>query len=212
MNSHQTELKIAQALLDLGAIFLSPSKPFTWASGILSPIYCDNRISLSHPPTRSLIADSFVSLIQERYPDTELIAAVATAGIAHAALVADRMNLPLVYVRAQAKSHGRENLIEGRFLTGQKTILIEDLISTAGSSIQAAQALREAGLELQSLISIFNYGLSSASQNLSAAQLSAMSLSNYDTLLELALRQGLIGDSDLSKLQDWRRSPPDWRP
>ena len=199
---------IANKLLDVKAIFLkpNPNEFFTWASGIRSPIYCDNRVVLSHPDVRHLIIDFFVKLIKEEFPQTELIAGVATAGIAHAALIAERLNLPMVYIRAGAKDHGRSNQIEGSLVTGQKTVIIEDLISTGGSSIKAAKAAKEAGAELLGLLAIFTYELPVAIRNFAEAGIRYHSLSNYDALLEAALARKTLNQEQVTLLRSWREN------
>lgn len=204
MMTTSTEKTIAQALLDTEAIFLEPSNPFTWASGIKSPIYCDNRITLSYPETRTLIKNSFVELIQKNYPEVEAIAGVATAGIPQAAIIADSMKLPLVYVRSSAKDHGRTNLIEGRLEAGAKVVLIEDLISTGGSSIKAAKSLQEAGAKVLGLAAIFSYKLKKAQEAFDIAKIPYTTLSNYDALLELVKESGKYSEPELELLQSWR--------
>lgn len=202
--------EIAAALLEIEAVFLRPENPFTWTSGIKSPIYCDNRITLSHPKVRNLIEDSFVQVIKENYSDTEVIAGVATAGIAHAAIVAEKLALPMIYVRSSSKGHGRENQIEGKLNPGQKVILIEDLISTAGSSLAAADVIKEAGANLNAMLAIFTYGLAKADKNISASGVEALALSNYDALIEVALEKNIIKESDLETLKEWRKDPGAW--
>lgn len=205
-----TETRIAQHLLDIQAISLQPHQPFTWASGLKSPIYCDNRITLSYPEVRSAITEAFVELLQRIHPDVELIAGVATAGIPQAALIAERMRLPMIYVRAQAKEHGKGNQIEGRAHAGQKVVLIEDLISTGGSSLVAVDALREAGLNVLSVSAIFSYQLSSAQERFAAHACVVHALSNYDALLALALALGQIQAADLAVLSTWKKDPKAW--
>lgn len=198
--------EIAKSLLDIGAVFLRPDDMFTWASGIKSPIYCDNRITLSHPQVRTLIKNSFVQLIQAQYPQAEYIAGVATAGIPHAALIADAMGLPMVYVRSSAKEHGRSNQIEGNIQPGTKTIVIEDLISTGGSSLAAVQALQEAGVEVLGLVAIFTYGLQKAEDNFKKAQVQFQALSNYNTLIKVALANSQINNEQVRILEEWQKS------
>lgn len=205
---------IAKSLLEIKAVFLRPNDMFTWASGIKSPIYCDNRVTLSFPPIRRLIRDSFVQLIKEKFPDVEYIAGVATAGIPHAALIADVMDLPMVYVRSSSKDHGRENLIEGDLIPGSKVVVIEDLISTGSSSIAAIQNLLNAfpenssaePIEVLGLVAIFDYKLDKSVKNFSNLALPYYSLSNYDELVDVALDQGYIKEADVEFLKQWRKS------
>jgi orotate phosphoribosyltransferase len=199
--------QIAAYLLNIGAVALRPQEPFTWTSGIKSPIYCDNRLTLSFPEVRSYIAEAFAELIRREYPDTEVIAGTATAGIPHAAWVADKMNLPMAYIRDKAKGHGKQNQIEGIIAPGQKTIIIEDLISTGGSSIKAAQAVKEAGGEPLAVVAIFSYELDRATEAFAASGVPLYSLSNYSTLINVALSQGKIAESDVELLKSWRQNP-----
>ncbi len=201
---------IAKSLLETKAVTLSTREPYTWASGLRSPIYCDNRITLSSTEARSLITDEFANLIRNKYPETELIAGVATAGIAQAALVADRLKLPLVYVRPEPKDHGRKNQIEGSLKAGQKVVVIEDLISTGGSSIKAAQALQEAGANVLALAAVFSYGLPKAEANFSAANIAYHALSHYGVLIEEAASSGYITADEQKTLQEWRKDPQLW--
>ncbi len=201
---------IAKSLLETQAVTLNPTEPYTWASGLRAPIYCDNRKTLSDHHTRSLIADEFVILIHALYPDAEAIAGVATAGIAQAALVADRLKLPLLYVRPEPKDHGRKNQIEGNLVKGQKVVVIEDLISTGGSSIKAAQALEEAGAKVQALVAVFTYGLPKAEANFKAANIPYHALSNYEVLIEEAAASGYVTADEQKTLQEWRRDPQAW--
>lgn len=198
---------IAEALLRIEAVVLRPDEPFTWTSGIKAPIYCDNRMTISYPDIRELIADSFVELIQRLYPETEVIAGAATGGIPHAAWVAQKLNLPMIYVRDKAKGHGKENLIEGKLLPGQKTVVVEDLFSTGGSSIKVAQAVKDAGAVTLGVASIFTYQLDKATQGFTEAGFPFHSLSNYETLLKVAVREGIIQEQQLELLQSWRKSP-----
>jgi orotate phosphoribosyltransferase len=202
--------KIAEQLLQIKAIKLQPEKPFTWASGWKSPIYCDNRISLSYPKVRTYIRQSLVKAIEFNYEKTELIAAVATAAIAQGALVAESMGLPLAYVRSSAKDHGRENLIEGEVRQGQTVIVIEDLISTGQSSLKAVNILREAGCNVKGMISIFNYGFEQARKNFEDAQCPLLSLCNYSDLIEQALESEYIKPSEKITLEKWRTAPEVW--
>lgn len=202
--------KIAEQLLQIKAIKLQPEKPFTWASGWKSPIYCDNRISLSYPKVRTYIRQELVSAIEKEYGKPEVIAAVATAAIAQGALVAEAMGLPFVYVRASAKDHGRQNLIEGEIRNDQSVVVIEDLISTGQSSLRAVHALREAGFNVKGMISIFNYGFELSKQNFDDAQCPLISLCNYSDLISLALESGYIKEDEVEMLRQWRTAPELW--
>ncbi|WP_433946166.1 orotate phosphoribosyltransferase [Paenibacillus sp. SN-8-1] len=207
LNQRETESKIAESLLEIGAVALRPHQPFTWTSGIKSPIYCDNRLTMSFPEVRDLIAESFASLIREQYPDTEVIAGTATAGIPHAAFVSQKLGLPMAYIRDKAKGHGKENQIEGLIKSGQKVIVIEDLISTGGSSIKAAQAVQEAGATPQAVLAIFSYQLDKAVNAFSEAGIAIQSLSNYTALIDVAVKKGTIQEQDLELLKSWREDP-----
>ncbi len=197
---------IAKALLEIKAVFLRPDDMFTWASGIKSPIYCDNRITLSHPKIRDLVKEAFVKTIQMKFPAAECIAGVATAGIPHAALIADALNLPMVYVRTSSKDHGRENLIEGDLAKGAKVVVIEDLISTGGSVIKAINNLQNASADVLGLVAIFDYKLEKSIKAFLELDLPYYSLSNYDELIEVALEKGYIKAEDLDFLKTWRNS------
>lgn len=199
--------QIARYLLKIGAVALRLQDPFTWTSGIKSPIYCDNRLTLSFPEVRGYIADAFVETIASTYPDAEVIAGTATAGIPHAAWVADKLNLPMAYIRDKAKGHGKQNQIEGLINPGQKVVVIEDLISTGGSSIKAAQAVQEAGGIPLVVLAIFSYELDRATEAFAAAGVPLQTLSNYTTLIDVALAQGTIADTDVELLQSWRKDP-----
>ena len=199
--------QIASYLLKIGAVALRPQDPFTWTSGIKSPIYCDNRLTLSFPEVRSYIADSFVEMIAGQYGEAEVIAGTATAGIPHAAWVADKLSLPMAYIRDKAKGHGKQNQIEGVIKPGQKVIVIEDLISTGGSSIKAADAVREAGGEVLAVLAIFSYELDRAQAAFAEAGVSLQTLSSYSVLIDVAAAQGTIAASDVELLQSWRRAP-----
>lgn len=211
METIQIQQKVASYLLQIKAIKLSPSTPFTWASGLKSPIYCDNRATLSFPEVRSYIRDSFVTLIRQKYPEVEVIAGVATGAIAHGVLVAEAMNLPFVYVRSDAKKHGMCNQVEGNLQAGQKVVVVEDLVSTGGSSLAAVEALRNAGAEVLGLYAIFTYGFKRAVDAFAAANCKFYTLSNYDALLEHALEIGYISDNQLDALKKWRHAPEDWK-
>ncbi len=195
---------IARSLLDIGAVHLRPNDPFTWTSGIQSPIYCDNRLTLSYPQVRNAVAEGFCQVIREQYPTAEVIAGTATAGIPHAAWVADRLGLPMIYIRDKAKGHGRQNQIEGLLKPGQKTVVIEDLISTGGSSIQAAEAARAAGAEVLAVVAIFTYQFDKAERAFKEAGIPLRTLSNYTVLCQEALESGTIASSDLEMLKQWR--------
>ncbi|WP_404302116.1 orotate phosphoribosyltransferase [Paenibacillus sp. DP01] len=199
--------QIASHLLRIQAVALRPQQPFTWTSGIKSPIYCDNRLTMSYPEVRELIADSFAALIREQYPETEVIAGTATAGIPHTAWVAQKLNLPMAYVRDKAKGHGKENQIEGRISAGQKVVVIEDLISTGGSSIKAAQAVEQAGAQPLAVLAIFSYQLDKATQAFEEAGVKLQTLSNYTALMEVALREGTIQQEEMELLRSWRQDP-----
>lgn len=199
--------QIASYLLKIEAVALRPQQPFTWTSGIKSPIYCDNRLTLSYPEIRSYIADAFAELIASQYPGTEVIAGTATAGIPHAAWVADKLNLPMAYIRDKAKGHGKQNQIEGIISPGQKVVVIEDLISTGGSSLKAAEAVKEAGAEPVAVLAIFSYQLNRAETAFQEAGIPLQSLSDYGTLIDVALGQGKIASTDVELLQSWRKDP-----
>lgn len=203
------ERKIAKDLLDIQAVFLRPNDPYTWASGIKSPIYCDNRLTLSYPKVRKDVEEGLAKLIKENYPDCECLMGTATAGIAHAALTADILDLPMGYVRGGAKSHGRNNRIEGLVKPGMKVVVVEDLISTGGSSLECVDALREAGCEVIGMVAIFTYGLPKATANFEAKECSFHTLSNYDTLVEVAVENDYIKPEDLEKLKQWKKDPND---
>ena len=200
----------AEQLLKLKAIKLQPSNPFTWASGRKSPIYCDNRKLMSYPDTRNFLKIQFSRIILEKHPNVEAIAGVATGAIAPGALVADLLGLPFVYIRATPKGHGLENLIEGDLKPKHKVIVIEDLVSTGQSSLKAVEAIRKNGADVIGMLSIFTYGFPIATKNMSDAKVKLTSLSNYDAILEEALRTEYIDESELQTLQDWRENPDTW--
>jgi len=206
----QFSKKTAEYLLQIKAIKLQPSNPFTWASGWKSPIYCDNRKTLSFPEVRSFIRDSFASLVRELYPEAEVIAGVATGAIAHGALTADKLGLPFIYVRSEAKEHGLGNQIEGYFEKGQKVVVIEDLISTGGSSLNAVRALRDAGCEIMGMVAIFTYEFKKAGDSFAAAECRLDTLSNYTVLVDTALKTGYIGETEVDTLKKWRVDPSIW--
>jgi len=204
------EILIARHLLQINAIKLNPAKPFTWASGWKSPIYCDNRKTLSYPETRCLIRDYFVSLIKEKYPEVHGIAGVATGAIAHGVLVADALNLPFIYIRSSSKGHGLENLIEGYYEPGQKYVVVEDLISTGGSSLKAVECLRNSGCEVSGMIAIFTYGFSQAVDNFLEAKCNLNTLTNYEVLIAQALETGYVTEQEIDTLKAWRIAPDKW--
>lgn len=199
--------EIAKSLLDIKAVALRPNEPFTWTSGIKSPIYCDNRLTMSYPAIRELVAEGFASLIKQHYPDAQVIAGTATAGIPHAAWVAQKLGLPMIYIRDKAKGHGKQNQIEGKLEAGQKVVVIEDLISTGGSSIKAALAVKDAGGEVQGVLAIFTYQLSRAEEGFREAGIPLTTLSNYTALVEAALELGYIQANEVALLQSWREDP-----
>ena len=203
------EKKIAKILLEIKAVFLSPDEPFTWASGIKSPIYCDNRLTLSYPEIRTEIETAIAETVKAKYPEAEALAGTSTAGIPHAAIAAHILGMPMAYVRASAKDHGRNNKIEGRLEKGTKVVVIEDLISTGGSVIDVVNALREAEVEVLGIVSIFTYGLAKGIERLKEANVENTSLSNYDALVEVAVESGYIKESDVKKLQAFRANPSD---
>ena len=203
--------KVAGLLLQSKAIILEPAKPFTWASGWQSPIYCDNRVTLSYPEIRNYIKEAFTRVIEDAFPSPDLVAGVATGAIAQGVLVAEAMNLPFVYVRPSAKGHGRKNLIEGRLLPGQKVVVVEDLISTGGSSLKAVEALRQAGAEVTGMVAIFSYGFLLAEDNFRDAKVALRTLTDYHTLIETALESGAIQAEQVALLQQWRKNPSQWK-
>lgn len=202
--------EIAGALLDIEAVSLQPDSPFTWSSGLKSPIYCDNRLTLSYPEVRRKVAEGLKSLIVEHFQEAEVIAGTATAGIPHAAWVSELMDLPMSYVRSKAKEHGKGNQIEGRVSSGQKVVVVEDLISTGGSVIEAVDALREAGCEVLGVVSIFTYELEKGKEQLRSAGISAHALTDFTTLSNLAEEKGLISKENLESLAEWRMNPAEW--
>ncbi|OQP07925.1 orotate phosphoribosyltransferase [Geobacillus sp. 46C-IIa] len=201
---------IAAQLLEMGAVALRPNDPFTWSSGLQAPIYCDNRLTLAYPDVRRLIADGLANLIRTHFPEADLISGTATAGIPHAAWVSERLDLPMCYVRSQAKAHGKGKQIEGKAEPGQRVVVIEDLISTGGSSLAAVRALKEAGCEVLGVAAIFTYGLEKAKQAFAEANLPAYTLTDYDTLIETAVRLGAVSEHDLATLRQWRENPEEW--
>ena len=203
------EKQIAGALLSIGAVFLRPEEPFTWASGIKSPIYCDNRLTLTAPEVRDPVENGLMEVIRREYPDVEVLMGTSTAGIAHAAIVAHMMHLPMGYVRGGNKDHGRQNRIEGKLEKGQKVVVVEDLISTGGSVIDVVEALREAGAEVLGIASIFTYGMQKGLDRLAAANVKNVSLSNFDVLAEVAAEKGYIRPEQVERLIRFRNNPGD---
>jgi orotate phosphoribosyltransferase len=209
-NKSEIEQKVAEFLLQIKAIKLQPNNPFTWASGWKSPIYCDNRITLSHPTIRTYIRQKLASLIQEEYGAVSVIAGVATAGIPQGVLIAQELGLPFIYVRSAPKGHGRGNLIEGEFSEGQRVVVVEDLISTGKSSLQAVEALREAGLEVAGLVAIFTYGFDAATENFKDARCRFSTLCDYSVLINYAVEHNFVSEDDLRLLRQWRENPAEW--
>lgn len=205
----ETSRKIAKDLLKIQAVFLSPDKPFTWASGIKSPVYCDNRLTLTAPEVRTDVETGLKELIEENYPEAEVLMGTSTAGIAHAAITAHLMGLPMGYVRSGNKDHGRQNRIEGKLKKGQKVVVVEDLISTGGSVIDVVDALREAGAEVLGIVSIFTYGMKKGLERLAAADVKNVSLTNLDVLSEVAAQEGYIKPEDVNRLIAFRNNPSD---
>ena len=203
------EKKIAKDLLSIKAVFLRPEEPFTWASGIKSPIYCDNRLTLSSIPVRNDVEEGLAEIVRTKFPEAEILMGTSTAGIAHAAITATILNLPMGYVRSGAKDHGRGNQIEGRLEKGQKVVVIEDLISTAGSCIEVVNILREAGADVLGVASIFTYGMKKGLDRLAEAKVTNYSLSNLDTLVEVAAEEGYIANEDIQRLIAFRNNPSD---
>ena len=208
----KTNLKqklIATDLLSIGAVFFRPDEPFTWASGIKSPVYCDNRLTLTAPGVRGDIENGLAALIRENYPDAEVLMGTSTAGIAHAAITAHLLDLPMGYVRSGNKDHGRQNRIEGKLEKGQKVVVVEDLISTGGSVIEVVDALREVGAEVLGIVSIFTYGMKKGLERLAAADVKNVSLTNLDVLSEVAAQEGYIKPEDVNRLIAFRNNPSD---
>lgn len=205
-----TEKEIAKTLLQINAIKLSPATPFTWASGWHSPIYCDNRKILSYPAARRQVYEAFARIIAEKYPDADIIAGVATGAIAWGAGAAEIMGKAFIYVRSAPKSHGMTNQVEGYYEAGQKIVVVEDLVSTGGSSLNAVEALQAAGLEVMGMVAIFTYGFPTASENFAKAGIELTTLSNYNTLIETAIEQQYVQSSELETLKEWRESPSTW--
>jgi len=208
--NHETAAKVAEFLLQIKAVRLQPQQPFTWASGWKSPIYCDNRKTLSHPKVRTYIRQQFARLIGENFPGPDVIAGVATGAIAHGVLVAEELGLPFVYVRPEPKKHGLGNLIEGEIQSGQSVVVIEDLISTGGSSLKAVEALREAGCDVKGMAAIFTYRFPAAEENFSKADCKLITLCDYPSLLQQAVKSEYVSESDLKTLEAWRENPSAW--
>ena len=207
--NQNVEKMIAKDLLSISAVFLRPDEPFTWASGIKSPIYCDNRLTLTAPEVRTDVETGLKELIEENYPEAEVLMGTSTAGIAHAAITAHLMGLPMGYVRSGNKDHGRQNRIEGKLEKGQKVVVVEDLISTGGSVIEVVDALREAGAEVLGIVSIFTYGMKKGLERLAAADVKNVSLTNLDVLSEVAAQEGYIKPEDVNRLIAFRNNPSD---
>ena len=204
-----TKKLIAKDLLKIKAVFFRPDEPFTWASGIKSPVYCDNRLILTAPEVRNDVENAMAQLIKENYPDAEVLMGTSTAGIAHAAITASILSMPMGYVRSGAKDHGRQNQIEGRLEPGQKVVVVEDLISTGGSVIEVVNALRDAGAEVIGIASIFTYGMAKGLEKLAAANVKNISLTNFDTVAETAAEEGYIAPEDVKRLIAFRNNPSD---
>ena len=205
----KTEEIVAKALLDIKAVFLRPEEPFIWASGIKSPIYCDNRLILTAPEARNTVENALAETIRQEYPDAEVLMGTSTAGIAHAAIVGHIMGLPMGYVRSGNKDHGRQNRIEGRLEKGQKVVVVEDLISTGGSVIEVVEALREAGAQVLGIVSIYTYGMKKGLDRLAAANVRNVSLTNFDVTVEVAAQEGYIRSEDKERLIAFRNNPSD---
>lgn len=210
--SQESATKIAESLLQIKAIKLQPTNPFQWASGWQSPIYCDNRKALSYPPVRTFIRQQFVAAINEHFPNVEVIAGVATGGIAHGALVAEALGLPFAYIRSSAKEHGMQNLIEGDIYKDQNVVVIEDLISTGGSSLKAVEALRKNECNVLGMVAIFTYGFELAEKNFEENKCKLITLSDYNSLIDVALNNNFISENDTKSLAEWRKTPHKWSP
>ncbi len=204
-----TKTRIAEDLLKIGAVFFRPNEPFTWASGIKSPVYCDNRLTLTAPDVRNNVENAIAETVKREYPDAQVLMGTSTAGIAHAAIAAHILGLPMGYVRSGNKDHGRQNRIEGRLDAGEKVVVIEDLISTGGSVIEVVDALREAGAEVLGVVSIFTYGMQKGLDRLAAAQVRNVSLTNFDEICVVAAENGYIAPADIERLKHFRDDPSD---
>ena len=209
MNEKELAIEVAKNLLKIKAVFLKPNDPFTWASGIKSPIYCDNRLTLSYPEVRKVIENGLAETVKKYYPDVEILEGTSTAGIAHAAITAEILGLPMGYVRSSNKTHGRENKIEGISPKGKKVVVIEDLISTGGSSLEVVEALREEGANVLGIVSIFTYGLEKGLKKLADANCENHSLSNFETLVEVAAKENYIKEEDKKKVLAFQKNPDD---
>ena len=203
------QIQIAKDLLSIKAVFFRPDEPFTWASGIKSPVYCDNRLTLAYPEVRTHVEEALAKTVKEFYPEVEALMGTSTAGIAHAAITAQILGLPMGYVRSGAKDHGRKNQIEGKLEKGQKVVVVEDLISTGGSVIEVVNVLREAGAEVLGIVSIFTYGMQKGLDRLAAADVKNVSLTNFDVIAEIAAQEGYIASTDVERLIAFRNNPSD---
>lgn len=201
--------RVAEGLLSIGAVFLRPQEPFTWASGIKSPVYCDNRLILTAPAVRDVVEQAIAETVKKEYPDCQVLMGTSTAGIAHAAIAGHLMGIPMGYVRSGNKDHGRQNRIEGKLGKGQKVVVIEDLISTAGSVIEVVEALRDVGAEVLGVVSIFTYGMQKGLDRLAAAKVRNVSLTNFDVVAQVAAEKGYIPQSDIQRLMAFRNNPSD---
>lgn len=209
-NKNDSALKVAEFLLQIKAVKLQPSNPFTWASGLKSPIYCDNRITLSYPNIRTYIRQELAKLVSQNFPKPDAIVGVATGGIAQGALVAQDLGLPFAYVRSEAKNHGMKNLVEGHLEKGQNVVVVEDLVSTGKSSLAAVDALREAGLNVKGMVAIFSYGFNDAKDAFDKKNIKLVTLTDYNILVEQALKSEYIKKADVETLKKWRENPKDW--
>lgn len=209
MKREEIKIEVAQTLLDIGAVFLRPDEPFTWASGIKSPVYCDNRLILSSPKHRTVVEKAIAQTVRQEFPECEILMGTSTAGIAHAAIAADFLGMPMGYVRSGAKTHGRENKIEGRLLPKQKVVVIEDLISTGGSAIEVVNTLRAAGADVLGIVSIFTYNMKRSEERLAEAMVRNVSLTDFDTVADVAAESGRIEKEDIKRLLAFRDNPSD---
>ena len=205
----EIQIQIAKDLLSIKAVFFRPDEPFTWASGIKSPVYCDNRLTLAYPEVRTHVEEALAKTVKEFYPEAEALMGTSTAGIAHAAITAQILGLPMGYVRSGAKDHGRKNQIEGKLEKGQKVVVVEDLISTGGSVIEVVNVLREAGAEVLGIVSIFTYGMKKGLDRLAEAEVKNVSLTNFDAIAEIAAQEGYIAETDVERLIAFRNNPSD---
>lgn len=209
MTEQSTKIAVAQALLKISAVFLRPDEPFTWASGIKSPVYCDNRLVLTSPFERNTVENAIADAVKKNYPDCEVLMGTSTAGIAHAAIASHILGMPMGYVRSASKDHGRGNRIEGKLLPGQKAVVVEDLISTASSAIETVNALREAGAQVLGIVSIFTYNMEKGAEKLKEADVTNVSLTDFDTLVSVAAETGYISGNDVMRLIRFRNAPSD---